>query len=167
MRGKRASKKPRRRRIRRSLVALSCLLVLLSVTVVWAHRTVLKTDAFVGTVAPVFKNPAVASPWRRAAPTSSVTELNLQAWLRAALPPKASFAAVPITYATKSFVAGELTKVLASPKSRAVWTGTTDRHASAGRWPRRAATTRRLFPPRAATSIPLSAQAGEGVGPGL
>jgi hypothetical protein len=36
---------PRRRRIRRSvvglLVALSCLLVLLSTTVVWAHRTLL------------------------------------------------------------------------------------------------------------------------------
>ena len=52
-----------------------------------------------------------------------ITELNLQAWLRAALPPKASFAAVPITYATKSFVAGELTKVW--PRQvPAVWTGT-------------------------------------------
>ncbi len=98
--------------------------MLLSVTVVWAHRTVLKTDAFVGTVAPVFKNPAVASAMAARGADELVTELNLQAWLRAALPPKASFAAVPITYATKSFVAGELTKVLASPKSRAVWTGT-------------------------------------------
>ncbi|HJZ00743.1 MAG TPA: hypothetical protein VJ305_08475, partial [Streptosporangiaceae bacterium] len=39
--------KPRRRRIRRSvvavLVAVSCLLVLLSTTVVWAHRTLLDT----------------------------------------------------------------------------------------------------------------------------
>ena len=52
-------KKPRRRRIRRSvvglLVALSCLLVLLSTTEVWAHRTLLNTGAFVGTVAPVFE----------------------------------------------------------------------------------------------------------------
>src|ERR1035441_10895425 len=62
--GQEGTKIPRRR-IRRSivglLVALSCLLVLLSATVVWAHRTVLNTGAFVGTVGPVFKNPAVAS----------------------------------------------------------------------------------------------------------
>ena len=57
--------KPRRRRVRRSivglLVALSCLLVLLSTTEVWAHRTLLNTPTFVGTVAPVFNDPAVAS----------------------------------------------------------------------------------------------------------
>src|SRR5256885_15683104 len=58
-------KKPRRRRIRRIvvglLVALSCLLVLLSTTEVWAHRTLLNTGAFVGTVGPVFEDPAVTS----------------------------------------------------------------------------------------------------------
>ena len=106
------------------LVALSCLLVLLSATVVWAHRTVLNTHTFVGTVGPVFKNPAVASAVAARATDKLFTELDLQARLRAALPPKASFAAVPITNATKSFVAGELTKVLASPQFQAVWTGT-------------------------------------------
>ena len=54
-------KAPRRRRFRRGivgvLVALSCLLVVLSTTVVWAHRTVLNTDTFVGTVGPVFQPP--------------------------------------------------------------------------------------------------------------
>ncbi len=98
------------------LVALSCLLVLLSTTVVWAHRTVLNTDTFVGTVAPVFKDPAVTSAVAARATDELFAELNLQARLRAALPPKASFAAVPITNATKGFVAGELTKVLASPR---------------------------------------------------
>ena len=43
------------------LVALSCLLVLLSTTEVWAHRTLLNTPTFVGAVAPVFQDPAVAS----------------------------------------------------------------------------------------------------------
>ena len=104
------------------LVALSCLLVLLSATVVWAHRTVLNTHTFVGTVGPVFKEPAVASAVAARATDELFTELNLQARLRAALPPKASFAAVPITDATKGFVAGELTKVLASPQFQAAWT---------------------------------------------
>ena len=104
------------------LVALSCLLVLLSATVVWAHRTVLNTPTFVGTVAPVFQHPEVTSAVAARATDELFTELNLQARLRAALPPKASFAAVPVTNATKSFVAGELAKVLASPQFQAIWT---------------------------------------------
>jgi hypothetical protein len=119
-------KKPRRRRIRRSavglLVALSCLLVLLSTTEVWAHRTLLNTPTFVGTVAPVFQDPAVASAVAARATDELFTELNLQARLRDALPPKVSFAAVPVTNATKGFVAGELTKVLTSPQFQAIWT---------------------------------------------
>jgi hypothetical protein len=118
--------KPRRRRIRRSavalLVAVSCLLVLLSTTVVWAHRTLLDTGTFVGTVGPVFKDPAVASAVAVRATDELFTELNLQARLRDALPPKASFAAVPITNATKGYVAGELTNVLTSRQFQAIWT---------------------------------------------
>jgi hypothetical protein len=118
--------KPGRRRIRRSavglLVALSCLLVLLSTTVVWAHRTLLNTGTFVGTVAPVFEDPAVASAVAARATDELFTELDVQARLRDALPPKASFAAVPVTNATKGFVAGQLTKVLTSAQFQAVWT---------------------------------------------
>jgi hypothetical protein len=125
-RGQGRVSKPRRRRIRRSvvavLVAVSCLLVLLSATVVWAHRTLLDTGAFVGTVGPVFQDPAVASAVAARATDELFTELNLQARLRDALPPKVSFAAVPITNATKSYVAGELTNVLTSPKFQAIWT---------------------------------------------
>ena len=104
------------------LVAVSCLLVLLSTTVVWAHRTLLDTGTFVGTVGPVFEDPAVASAVAARATDELFTELNLQARLRDALPPKASFAAVPITSATKSYVAGELAKVLGSPQFQAIWT---------------------------------------------
>jgi hypothetical protein len=125
--GQERTKNPRRR-IRRSavgvLVALSCLLVLLSATVVWAHRTVLNTPTFVGTVGPVFKHPEVTSAVAARATDELFTELNLQARLRAALPPKASFAAVPVTNATKGFVAGELAKVLDSPQFQAIWTRT-------------------------------------------
>jgi hypothetical protein len=118
--------KPRRRRIRRSavglLVALSCLLVLLSTTEVWAHRTLLNTPTFVGTVAPVFEDPAVASAVAARATDELFTELNVQARLRDALPPRASFAAVPVTNATKGYVAGQLTNVLTSPQFQAIWT---------------------------------------------
>ena len=117
--------KPRRRRIRRSVVAvlaaLSCLLVLLSTDVVWAHRTLLNTGAFVGTVAPVFKDPVVASAVATRATDQLFTELDLQARLKASLPPKISFAAAPIVNATQGYVAGELTGVLANPKFQDAW----------------------------------------------
>jgi hypothetical protein len=120
--------KPRRRRIRRIvvglLVALSCLLVLLSTTEVWAHRTLLNTGAFVGTVGPVFEDPAVTSAVAARATDELFTELNLQARLKDALPPKASFAAAPVVNATKGFVAGQLATVLASPQFQAIWTAT-------------------------------------------
>ena len=104
------------------LVALSCLLVLLSTTVVWAHRTLLNTGTFVGTVSPVFEDPAVASAVAARATDELFTELNVQARLRDALPPRASIAAVPVTNATKGYVAGQLTKVLTSSQFQAVWT---------------------------------------------
>ena len=104
------------------LVALSCLLVLLSTTVVWAHRTLLDTGTFVGTVGPVFKDPVVAAAVAAHATDELFTELNLQARLRDALPPKASFAAVPVTNAAKGYVAGELATVLTSPRFQALWT---------------------------------------------
>ena len=103
------------------LVALSCLLVLLSTTVVWAHRTLLNTSTFVGTVSPVFKDPAVASAVATRATDQLFTELDLQARLKAELPPKVSFAAAPIANATKGFVAGQLTSVLANPKFQDAW----------------------------------------------
>jgi hypothetical protein len=125
-RGHERTSKPGRRRIRRSvvglLVALSCLLVLLSTTEVWAHRTLLNTGAFVGTVSPVFQDPAVASAVAARATDELFTELNLQARLRDALPPKASIAAVPVTNATKGYVARQLTNVLTSAQFQAIWT---------------------------------------------
>jgi hypothetical protein len=104
------------------LVALSCLLVLLSTTEVWAHRTLLNTSAFVGTVAPVFENPEVASAVAARTTDELFTELNVQARLREALPPRASFAAIPVTNATKGFVADQLTRVLNSSQFQTAWT---------------------------------------------
>ena len=96
--------------------------MLLSTTEVWAHRTLLNTSAFVGTVAPVFENPEVASAVAARTTDELFTELNVQARLREALPPRASFAAVPVTNATKGFVANQLTRVLTSSQFQAAWT---------------------------------------------
>lgn len=120
--------RPRRRRGRRIgvgvLVALSCLLILLSTLVVWTHRTVLNTDQFVGTVGPVFSHPEVDAAVATRVTDQLFTELNIEARLRAGLPPKAKVAAAPVTNSAKNFVTGELTKVLASPTFQSIWIGT-------------------------------------------
>ncbi len=109
---------PKKRRVRRLVVALlvvlSCLLVMLSTTVVWAHRTVLNTTAFVNTVGPVFQHPEVDAAVATRATDQLFSELHLQSRLRNALPPKAGFVAIPVTAATQSFVSEQLAKVLGS-----------------------------------------------------
>ena len=121
-------KAPRKRRFRRAvvgvLVALSCILVVLSTTVVWAHRTVLNTDTFVGTVGPVFQHPDVDTAVATRATDQLFTQLQLQTRLRNALPAKVSFAAGPITGATEGYVSGQLAKVLGSDRFQTVWVKT-------------------------------------------
>ena len=121
-------KAPRKRRVRRGvvglLVALSCILVVLSTTVVWAHRTVLNTDTFVHTVGPVFQHPEVDAAVATRATDQLFTQLRLQARLHEALPDKVSFAAGPITSATKGYVSDQLAKVLGSDRFQTIWVNT-------------------------------------------
>jgi hypothetical protein len=92
--------------------------------VVWAHRTLLNTDTFVGTVAPVFQHPEVDTAVATRATDQLFTQLHLESRLKEALPDKVSFAAGPITSATEGFVAGEIAKVLESDRFQKVWTAT-------------------------------------------
>ncbi len=132
---------PRKRRLRRGivgvLVALSCLLVVLSTTVVWTHRTILNTETFVGTVGPVFQLPGVDSAVAVRATDQLFDELHLQARLREALPPRVSFAAGPITNATEGYVSDQVAKVLGSERFQTVWIHTAHQYPPDGR--RRAA----------------------------
>jgi hypothetical protein len=118
-------KVPRKRRVRRGLigllVALSCLLVVVSTTVVWAHRTLLNTDTFVGTVSPVFQHPEVDKAVATRATDQLFTELRLQSRVRNALPPKVGFAAAPITNAAESYVTEQLAVVLGSERFQKLW----------------------------------------------
>jgi hypothetical protein len=121
-------KAPRKERFRRGvvglLVALSCILVGLSTIVVWAHRTVLNTDTFVGTVGPLFQHPDVDNAVATRATDQLFIQLHLQTRLREALPDKVSFAAGPITGATEGYVSGQLAKVLGSDRFQTIWTKT-------------------------------------------
>ncbi len=121
-------KAPRKMRFRRgvvgALVAICCILVVLSTTVVWAHRTVLNTDTFVGTVGPVLQHPDVDTVIATRATDQLFMRLQIEMRLRDALPAKVGFAAGPITKTTEGYVSGELAKVLGSDRFHAIWIGT-------------------------------------------
>ncbi len=121
-----AATRPRRRRFRRTVVAilvgLTSILVILSTTVVWAHRTLLNTDVFVATVGPALQEPGVDTAVANRSTDQLFAALDVQRRLQQALPPKVAFVAGPITSATEGAVKGEVAKVYGSPKFQKLWT---------------------------------------------
>lgn len=121
-----AVKTPSKRRFRRALVGflvvVSCLLVVLSVTVVWAHRTVLNTTIFVSTVGPVLHQPGVDQAVANRSTAELFAALDVKHRIEHALPAKIGFAAGPIAQVSQQAVTGQLTKVLASEHFQEIWT---------------------------------------------
>jgi hypothetical protein len=101
---------------------LSCLLVVLSVTVVWAHRTVLNTPVFVATVSPVLHQQGVDQAVANRSTVELFAALEVKHRIERALPSKIGFVAGPIAQASQQAVTGQLTKVLASDRFQRRWT---------------------------------------------
>jgi hypothetical protein len=117
---------PRKRRLRRSivgvLVALSCLLVVLSVTVVWAHRTVLNTDVFVGTVSPILHDGSVDQAIANRSTNQLYVALDVKHRIEEALPHRVAFVAGPIAQASQQVVSSQISKVIGSDRFQQFWT---------------------------------------------
>lgn len=96
------------------LVVLAAILIPVTATVTWAHRTVVNTDSFVSTVGPLASDPAVTSALARTATDQLFTALDPQQTITAALPPRAAFLAGPITNGVKGFIQSQANTVLAS-----------------------------------------------------
>lgn len=111
------SRSPRRRGRRTlvgGLVALTCLLVLLSTVVVWAHVTLLNTTKFVNTVEPVIRDRVVTAEVATRVTDQLFTALNVQGRLQSALPEPISGLAAPLSQAAEGFVRDKVTEVLQS-----------------------------------------------------
>src|SRR5207342_2207947 len=100
---------------RKILVGVMVVLTILSITVTtvdtWAHRTLLNTNAWVETVAPLGTNPQVTAALASYVTDQIVTTLDLQSRAQNALEqaaPQAAFLAGPITNAIQGFVHDKL-----------------------------------------------------------
>lgn len=103
------------------LVVLFALLLPLTLTITWAHQTVLNTDRYVSTVTPIASDPAVTAAVSRQVTDQLYTALDPQAVIAKALPPKAAFLAGPIANGARSNVQAAVDKVLQSSQFQQLW----------------------------------------------
>lgn len=103
------------------LVFVAALGLTLSVVGLWAGNTTLNTDRWVATVSPLSQDPAVRAAVSTYTTAQLFTSLNVDARVKAALPPKAAFPASPLSDQVHGFVQSTVTKVLASPQFAVLW----------------------------------------------
>ena len=105
------------------LVVLFTLLLPVTAAAGWAHRTVLDTDTYVSTVAPIASDPAVVAAVSRDVTNQLYEALDPQSVIADALPPKAAFLAGPIATAAKAQVQEAVNRVLSSDQFQQLWEG--------------------------------------------
>jgi hypothetical protein len=103
------------------LVALFVLLLPITAASAWAHRTVLDTDTYVSTVAPIARDEAVIAAVSRDVTNQLYEALDPQAVIADSLPPKAAFLAGPIATAAKAQVQEAVNRVLSSERFQQLW----------------------------------------------
>jgi hypothetical protein len=103
------------------LVVLVAILIPVTATVAWTHRTVVNTNGYVDTVAPIASDPAVTAAVARIATNQLYAALDPQARIADALPPRATFLAGPIADGTKGFINDRARTALASDRFQQLW----------------------------------------------
>ena len=107
------------------LVVVTCLSIVVTTVDTWAHRTLLNTDAWVDTVAPLGTNPQVTAALATYVTDQIVTTLDLEQRAHDALTqaaPQAAFLAGPITNAIQGFVHDKMLEFFNSPAWETFWT---------------------------------------------
>lgn len=112
------------------LIVITAILIPVAATLTWAHQTVLNTDRYVATVAPLAKNPTITSAVAVQVTNQIYSAVNPQPRIAAVLPPKASVLAGPIASGFKTVLGDGVRKVVSSPHFAQLWT-TANRFASA------------------------------------
>src|SRR5262245_49173012 len=103
------------------LLVLGCGLAPLSLLAVWTRTTVLDTDAYVDTVAPLATNQEVIDAVANRVTERVMTATDLQDRLVDALPPRAAAAAPAMTSAVEGVVHEAAVRILSSEKCDELW----------------------------------------------
>ncbi|HWC38656.1 MAG TPA: hypothetical protein VG476_09020, partial [Acidimicrobiales bacterium] len=110
------------RRIRRwTLLVLAGILAILSVLMIWVRDTLLDTDTWVNTMAPIAASPAVQSAIANDVTTQIFERADVQTRVQDALPPNAAFLAAPLTNQLRSFTTTAAKSFVASDRFQSLW----------------------------------------------
>lgn len=104
------------------LVVAGCVLAPFSVAAVWLNQQVMDTEAYVATVAPLSRDPAIQRAVADRVAAEVFKRFNAEKLARKALPPDARFLAAPLAGAVKNFVREQVHNIIASPQFGQVWT---------------------------------------------
>ncbi|GIJ47893.1 hypothetical protein Val02_47790 [Virgisporangium aliadipatigenens] len=104
------------------LAALAAFALVASVVGVWAARTVLDTERWTATVAPLPGDPAVAAAVAEYTTTQVFAVLDVEERVRAALPEAAGFVVGPVVGQVRDGVRRTVENVVGSDRFRALWT---------------------------------------------
>jgi hypothetical protein len=102
------------------LVAITAFALVMSVVGVWAATTVLNTDRWVATVAPLPQNPQVAAAVADYATVQVFEAINVEQRVRTALP-RAAFVAGPLAGQLQGTVRKTVTTVLQNERFQSIW----------------------------------------------
>lgn len=118
---------PRAPRLRRwlvlALVVLASLGAVSSGVAWWLHQTLLDTDTWVATVAPIADDPEVKQAVADYVGQQVVTALDLERRTAEALPPRLQFLAAPLTQTVREFITDETRRFVDSDAARRLWVG--------------------------------------------
>ncbi len=118
----RAQRLPRWRRVLVAvLVVLGCILAPISVLTVWTKTTLLNTNNYVATVAPLSHNADVQNAIADRVTTTLVTDNNVEQRIVSGLPQQAQFVGPKIADALSSFVHDATLKIVQSDQFSNLW----------------------------------------------
>lgn len=102
-------------------IMITAFALVASVVGVWAATTVLSTDRWVSTVAPLPKDPAVAAAVAEYSTTQLFAALDVQQRIENVLPAQAAFVAGPITGQLRTQVHNTVERVMQSDQFQTIW----------------------------------------------
>lgn len=103
------------------LVLLSILLLMLGNIFFWAGNTIAKTDRYVDTVSPIIEYPEVQTALAHSLTDTIFNNVDVEAAVTEALPPRADFLAPQLTSQLRSQTESVTKKIIASDQFKQVW----------------------------------------------
>ena len=104
------------------LLILSLVLIPFTAVAVWLRSTLLQTDQYVATVAPLSRNPAIASSVANFITKRFFEKVDVSSKVSQALPPNGQFLTPSITNSLENFTQNLVSEVIQSPQFNQLWT---------------------------------------------